>query len=508
FQFSRIFSWSGSAQTPEQQGQEQQSQASSPNSSSAGAVMRVHQSAMPSFSTRSRTSESKSLFVAAFDGLRSAFSPRRQAERQQRLDEAAGPSSCSEPSTKRPRLADSSDATQDSASLSIVQRVYLQGHRVPALEVADDSDADDVVIVEGGVAGKQKPKQSACRRRSRRQSRQCQPQEPAAGGGRAGRSLIGKFTYRPREAADGITVTDEDAACLRPGEYFNDVIVDFYLKYMQHCLLTPEQRSRTHVFNCFFYKRLTRRVEPGFMTGQPLAVRRHASVAKWTRRVDLFDKDFILVPINESCHWFLAVICFPELVGTVDYSTMLSPRLGRRRNQNVDDRAAAQEAAAELVGTRAEDGTLRLPCILVFDSLSGTAARTPNVTALRDYLQVEWDMKRAARDGKRQFNKDSIRGYSPVVPQQPNAVDCGPYMLHYAEMLFRKPIQQFTMHYFENQMRDWFQHEEIDNKRSEIKRLLVQLYQKIGPDPSAPAADRQEDSGSDGASEVRITAAG
>lgn len=33
----------------------------------------------------------------------------------------------------------------------------------------------------------------------------------------------------------------------------------------------------------------------------------------WTRQVDIFSKDFLLIPINENAHWFLAIVCFPSL---------------------------------------------------------------------------------------------------------------------------------------------------------------------------------------------------
>ena len=29
--------------------------------------------------------------------------------------------------------------------------------------------------------------------------------------------------------------------------------------------------------------------------------------------MNLFEKDFIIIPINEQSHWFLAIICFPNL---------------------------------------------------------------------------------------------------------------------------------------------------------------------------------------------------
>ena len=36
---------------------------------------------------------------------------------------------------------------------------------------------------------------------------------------------------------------------------------------------------------------------------------RHA--ARWTKGLNLFEKDFIFVPINEHLHWSLAIICTP-----------------------------------------------------------------------------------------------------------------------------------------------------------------------------------------------------
>lgn len=31
--------------------------------------------------------------------------------------------------------------------------------------------------------------------------------------------------------------------------------------------------------------------------------------------MNLFEKDFVIVPINENAHWFLAIICFPGIKG-------------------------------------------------------------------------------------------------------------------------------------------------------------------------------------------------
>jgi Ulp1 family protease len=55
------------------------------------------------------------------------------------------------------------------------------------------------------------------------------------------------------------------------------------------------------------------------------------------------------------------------------------------------------------------------------------------VATLRDYLKIEYKAKKGA---ERDFNKDSIRGALPKVPQQNNFTDCGIFMLQYAESFF------------------------------------------------------------------------
>ncbi|KAJ8290614.1 hypothetical protein GJAV_G00015290 [Gymnothorax javanicus] len=125
------------------------------------------------------------------------------------------------------------------------------------------------------------------------------------------------LVYPPFPAKGGIVVTNEDLHCLESGEFLNDVIIDFYLKYFVLEKLKKEDAHRIHVFSSFFYKRLNQRERKnGSDSSQlPMQKKRHNRVKTWTRHVDLFQKDFIFVPINESAHWFLAVICFPGLDG-------------------------------------------------------------------------------------------------------------------------------------------------------------------------------------------------
>ncbi|XP_073531688.1 sentrin-specific protease 6 isoform X3 [Phyllobates terribilis] len=126
--------------------------------------------------------------------------------------------------------------------------------------------------------------------------------------------IVKLIVYPPPPAKGGISVTNEDLHCLNEGEFLNDVIIDFYLKYLVLEKLR-EKADKIHIFSSFFYKRLNQRERRNLQDTANLTLqqRRHGRVKTWTRHVDIFQKDFIFVPLNEAAHWFLAVICFPGL---------------------------------------------------------------------------------------------------------------------------------------------------------------------------------------------------
>lgn len=123
----------------------------------------------------------------------------------------------------------------------------------------------------------------------------------------------------PPTGKGGLSINTEDFACLAVDQYLNDVIIDFYLNYLLLERLTVEQQAKTHIFSTFFYKRLTTMNAKGKKGDNKLtaAQKRHERVKNWTKGVNLFEKDFIIIPINEQSHWFLAIICFPSLKGPV-----------------------------------------------------------------------------------------------------------------------------------------------------------------------------------------------
>lgn len=154
----------------------------------------------------------------------------------------------------------------------------------------------------------------------------------------------------PKEGKGRIPINTNDYACLAIDQYLNDVIIDFYIKYLMNERVTEEQRARTHVFSCFFYKRLTTMDKTRRATDKDLkltaAQKRYQRVSKWNKDVDLFKKDFIIIPINEQSHWFLAIICFPRLQGPVTAEgerSVKTPLVKRVKKKNAEAAAAAAQ---------------------------------------------------------------------------------------------------------------------------------------------------------------------
>lgn len=145
----------------------------------------------------------------------------------------------------------------------------------------------------------------------------------------------------PLNAKGAFSVTVQSYEYLATGEFLDDAIIEFYSEYLRLEMLTTEQRARTHIFSVFFYSVLTARSSRGVFStpGLSTAQRRHERVAKWTKDVDIFEKDFLIVPVNSRNHWFLAVVCYPSLESPVYMDTDEPVPVKKRRSASkADDR--------------------------------------------------------------------------------------------------------------------------------------------------------------------------
>lgn len=263
-----------------------------------------------------------------------------------------------------------------------------------------------------------------------------------------------------------ISVSSEDLLCLNQGEFLNDVIIDFYLKYLLLEGVGGAVAQKSHVFSSFFYKQLSKRRMAGEdgVASVPDRHTRHQRVKTWTRNVDIFTKDFLFVPVNQEAHWFLVLVCFPGLeeLRHEDFdSETVSPGFG----------VGSQTPPECTLKGYKKNRVLKRPCILVMDSLKLTYHE--NVCRLlRDYLQVEWQVRRGT---PRLFTPDSMKSCKCRVPLQDNSSDCGLYLLQFAQSFLQNPVVNFDLPV---RLETWFPRQQVRDKRQEIRTLVLRLHRE------------------------------
>ncbi|CAK4141064.1 unnamed protein product [Aphanomyces euteiches] len=206
--------------------------------------------------------------------------------------------------------------------------------------------------------------------------------------------------YPMVQSKNRITLTEGDVDRLAEGEFLNDNLIDFFFKF---CMTQLEkwQQERIYFFSTHFYTTLVQRSN----VQEPFD-----KVKRWTRSVNIFELDFLFIPINESCHWSLAVICNP----------------GALAKPFVDD-------------PRTTEASEKTSCILFFDSLR-CHNETKIVSNLRSYLEKEFESRYNA-DGMVHFDASQAILVEPEVPRQSNSCDCGVFVLLYAlELIKRYPV--------------------------------------------------------------------
>ena len=105
-----------------------------------------------------------------------------------------------------------------------------------------------------------------------------------------------------------VTVTSDDYLCLEDESFLNDTMIEFYLRYLQNNVMSGADKDRTHFFSTYFYSTLTKRPQKLKNRLHPVednqnlsaAEKRYERVKRWTKKVNIFEKDFVIVPINEQ----------------------------------------------------------------------------------------------------------------------------------------------------------------------------------------------------------------
>eukprot|EP01134_Creolimax_fragrantissima_P006163 CFRG6163T1 len=186
-----------------------------------------------------------------------------------------------------------------------------------------------------------------------------------------------------------LQVTQGDLERLARLEWLNDAVINIYMALINHRAKQPGAIvPPVHCFSTHFLTKLTN-------TG-------YVSIKRWTRKVDLFEKEFVVVPVHLGNHWCVAVINFRDKL--FEY----------------------------------------------YDSMGGS---NPGVLRqLRNYIQDEsMDKKKVA------YSFEKWQDYTPTkhTPQQGNCSDCGVFMCQFSEYRARGKdfnFSQADMPYFRQRM--------------------------------------------------------
>lgn len=277
----------------------------------------------------------------------------------------------------------------------------------------------------------------------------------------------------PATGKNRATVDDGDILRLDEGEFLNDNLISFYIRYLQFKLESerPELLNKVYFFSTFFFEKL--RSTKGKIN--------YDGVKAWTAKVDLLSYDYIVVPVNEYAHWYLALICnVPNAVNGIpgegsnqanpEHAGDSSPRIAAIerdmsdvtiRDGDTKQKSASVEIVPSLPSspktmqnsspsskatpkTTAPPGSRtsavaaqrhddpRAPKVVTLDSLANAHPTTCKV--LREYLIAEAKDKRGV---------DLVKIPNGItakkIPEQDNFCDCGVFVLGYMEEFLRDP---------------------------------------------------------------------
>lgn len=257
------------------------------------------------------------------------------------------------------------------------------------------------------------------------------------------------FVYPPDDPISQVQVYGGDLKCLKPGEYLNDNIIDFYLQYVMLNSVCPEIRAKTHIFTTFFFTKLTE-AKKDSPSMKDKSTKVYDRVKKWLKRVDIFSKDYLVIPVNRSHHWFLIIVCNANKV------------------QEVKDSKEVIEVA--------ELPKIDQPCIIVMDSLGvvRTGGMNKLTAPIRFVLKEEWLSK---KDLKKEFDHALIPDRTIKPPGQDNNYDCGLFLIKYVECFLKNPAQVLGAP-TQKLGRDFLDIKEAKNLRKVIKETILDLWER------------------------------
>ncbi|XP_030496698.2 ubiquitin-like-specific protease 1D isoform X1 [Cannabis sativa] len=249
-----------------------------------------------------------------------------------------------------------------------------------------------------------------------------------------------KVYYPSRDDPECDVISYSDFDCLAPQCYLASTIMSFYMRYLQqHASPTNRAMHDCHFFNTFFYNKLKEAVS-NKGNGKDFFTK----LRRWWKGVNIFQKEYIFVPINEDLHWSLAIICNPD--------------------------------------PKEESG----PIVLHLDSL-GLHSSKSVFQNIKRFLREEWQYLDQQATSSSDFPlPESIWRNLPnkitdkiiTVPQQRNDYDCGLFVLFFMERFIEDAPERLKKKDLAMFGKKWFKPEEASGLREKIRKLLIEEFKK------------------------------
>lgn len=287
----------------------------------------------------------------------------------------------------------------------------------------------------------------------------------------------------PSTGRNRATVHKEDIHRLDEGAFLNDSLVFCYLRYLQEKMERerPDIAKRIYFMNTYFFE-ILRKARKGWFIN-------YDGVKSWTSKVDIFSYDYIVVPVNEEAHWYLAIICNPGVMieGSQDRDDdvvcldsgeeVRRDSLGSPRTRGKNETASRSSPVSPSKGRRApekepveaarrvESKDIR---IITLDSLGAPHSKTCQM--LRRYL-VEEAKTRKNVDPRELDKKIGLTAKN--IPGQANFCDCGVFLLGYAQRFLEDP-DGFVATILQRGKPEWTV--DASELRNQIRETLFRLH--------------------------------
>ncbi|KEF51863.1 uncharacterized protein A1O9_12201 [Exophiala aquamarina CBS 119918] len=323
----------------------------------------------------------------------------------------------------------------------------------------------------------------------------------------------------PKPGKRSATVPFEDLSRLDDDEFLNDNLISFFMQYLETYMETtrPELYKRTYFFNSYFFERLTKNVKGRGINFE--------AVERWTKSINIFNRDFVVVPVNENLHWYLAIVCnLQNLVPPQDEDgdpTEVRPN-PKPEMQSCDEatghlphvrsdlgmeleyhpKAPAEETQHSLAGLTISDNEFSVtemapsypkkgstkrkqirrslpkipldkPVIITLDSLG--ASRSSTCSILKSYILAEGKAKRNL-----DIEMSAIQGMTAKgIPTQRNFSDCGLYLCMYLEQFVANP-NEFVARILqrEESAQSWPSEIRSEDLRSRLRDLILEVHRR------------------------------